>query len=42
LGAKAEAMGYLAVATGPFVRSSYNADSVFERVVNMRRQAAHG
>lgn len=42
LGAEAETMGFLAVASGPFVRSSYNADSIFERVANMRRQAADG
>jgi lipoic acid synthetase len=27
-----EAMGFLAVASAPFVRSSYNADAVWERL----------
>ncbi len=31
LGAAAEALGFLSVASGPFVRSSYNATEVFEK-----------
>jgi len=29
---KAKALGFLAVASGPFVRSSYNADEVYAAV----------
>jgi lipoic acid synthetase len=42
LACEAEAMGFLAVAAGPFVRSSYNADLVFERVEKARRQGGDG
>lgn len=37
-----EAMGFLAVASGPFVRSSYNAEAIWERLRRSRPVASGG
>lgn len=37
IAAEARAMGFLAVASGPFVRSSYNAADVYEAIDRLRR-----
>jgi lipoic acid synthetase len=39
LGAAAREMGFASVASGPFVRSSYNAKEVYERAIGRDRTA---
>jgi lipoic acid synthetase len=38
---KALTCGFLGVASGPFVRSSYQADSLYQQAVLKRKQHAH-
>jgi lipoyl synthase len=42
LGEQARARGFLSVASGPFVRSSYNAGEVFSETRTVRARIAAG